>query len=207
MAANGSSPPNFTEPRSHLFGAYNGRLPEPDCAVGKSVSVATRWSRRRVGHFRKRQKIVALIRMSQIHTQQPRSSENPRMKSPGEVGETIGSWLENALLKSDGPAHFASPYLAYAVCRKLAEAAERSRQPFVLLTALEPSAVANGYLSVQGLKRLVNSGVLVHHVDRLHAKCFIVGSKGALGSANLTGSGLGSSVSPNRELSIVLTPE
>ncbi|WP_394162284.1 phospholipase D-like domain-containing protein [Galactobacter valiniphilus] len=129
------------------------------------------------------------------------------MVSPGEVSETIGSWLESALREPDGPAHFASPYLAYDVCRTLSEAAERSRQPFVLLTVLDPSAVANGYVSAQGLRRLVSSGVLVRHVERLHAKCFIVGSAGALGSANLTGAGLGSSVSPNRELAVVLTPE
>lgn len=129
------------------------------------------------------------------------------MEQPGEVSGTIGNWLESALRESDGPSHFASPYLSYDVCRVLAEAAMQRRQPFVLLTALDPSAVANGYLSVQGLRRLVSSGVLVRHVDRLHAKCFIVGPNGALGSANLTGSGLGSSVSPNKELCVVLNSE
>lgn len=66
------------------------------------------------------------------------------MEQPGEVSGTIGNWLESALRESDGPSYFASPYLSYVVCRVLAEVATQRRQPFVLLTALDPSAVANG---------------------------------------------------------------
>lgn len=51
---------------------------------------------------------------------------------------------------------------------------------------------------------MLNAGVEVRHVDRLHAKCFILGSRGMLGSANLTGAGLGSSVNANRELGVEL---
>ncbi|WP_338324466.1 hypothetical protein [Actinomyces oricola] len=77
----------------------------------------------------------------------------------------------------------------------------------MLVTTLDPSAVANGYLSVKGLDRLLDSEVEVRHADRLHAKCFLVGSRAMLGSANLTGAGLGSSATPNRELGVVLSED
>ena len=49
-----------------------------------------------------------------------------------------------------------------------------------------------------------DAGVDVRHVDRHQAKCFILGSRGMLGSANLTGAGLDSSVNANRELGVEL---
>ncbi len=73
-----------------------------------------------------------------------------------------------------------------------------------MVTKLDPSAVAQEYLSVQGLQRLIAAGIHVQHADRLHAKCFIIGTKGMLGSANLTGQGLGSVARANRELGVQL---
>ena len=70
---------------------------------------------------------------------------------------------------------------------------------------MDPTAVANGYLSVEGLKALMENGVRVSLVDRLHAKIFVVGSRGFLGSANLTGAGLGSSAASNHEMGVDLT--
>ena len=68
---------------------------------------------------------------------------------------------------------------------------------------MDPSAVANGFLSVRGLHQLLDSGVTVRHVNRLHAgKYFVVGSRAMLGSANLTGAGLGTVANQNRELGI-----
>lgn len=116
-------------------------------------------------------------------------------------------WLSEAMSSPDGPVLLSSPYLTYEVCRLLSDAARRSSQPFVLLTKLDPSAVANGFLSVQGLKLLLDAEVEIRHSDRLHAKCFIFGSRAMLGSANLTGAGLGSSANPNQELGISLTIE
>ena len=128
----------------------------------------------------------------------------------GDEPRVVGSaqhWLEAALAQLDGPVLLTSPYLAYDVCARIASAAQASPHQFVLVTTLDPSAVANGYLSVKGLDRLLDSEVEVRHADRLHAKCFLVGSRAMLGSANLTGAGLGSSATPNRELGVVLSED
>lgn len=113
-------------------------------------------------------------------------------------------WLENALAVVDGDVVLTSPYLSFDVCRKVAAVATNSSHSWRLVTALDPSAVANGYLTVEGLRVLLEAGVEVVQVDRLHAKCFIVGSRAMLGSANLTGAGLGSSANPNFELGVEL---
>lgn len=118
--------------------------------------------------------------------------------------ETASDWLDDALDQANGDVVLASPYLTFDVCQRIAVAAEASSEAWCLATTLDPSAVANGYLSVQGLKLLVDAGVEVRHVDRLHAKCMLVGTRGMLGSANLTGAGLGSSAVANRELSVEL---
>lgn len=121
--------------------------------------------------------------------------------------EHADAWLSEALSSPDGPVLLSSPYLTYEVCRQLSDAATKSLQPFVLLTKLDPSAVANGFLSVQGLKLLLDAKIEIRHSGRLHAKCFIIGSRAMIGSANLTGAGLGSSANPNQELGIGLTAE
>jgi hypothetical protein len=119
--------------------------------------------------------------------------------------EHAHAWLSQALSSPDGAVLLSSPYLSYEICRQLAESARKSSHPFTLVTTLDPNAVASGYLSVQGLRLLLAAKVEVRHTERLHAKCFIVGSQAMIGSANLTGAGLGSSASPNRELGISLT--
>lgn len=116
-------------------------------------------------------------------------------------------WLRDALLQVDGDVVLTSPFLSYDVCRQVASAAEGSPRSWRLMTSLDPSAVANGYLSVQGMRALLQAEVEILHVDRLHAKCFVVGTRAMLGSANLTGAGLGSSASPNRELGVELDLE
>lgn len=118
--------------------------------------------------------------------------------------QSARDWFDAALPQLDGPALLTSPYLSYDVCARLAVAAQGNPHPFVLVTTLDPSAVANGYLSVKGLGRLLEAGVEVRHAERVHAKCFLLGTRAMLGSANLTGAGLGSSSSPNRELGVVL---
>lgn len=113
-------------------------------------------------------------------------------------------WLENALAEVDGDVVLTSPYLSFDVCRQVAAAATSSPHSWRLVTTLNPSAVANGYLTVEGLRVVLRAGVEIVHVNRLHAKCFIVGSRAMLGSANLTGAGLGSSANPNFELGVEL---
>lgn len=116
-------------------------------------------------------------------------------------------WLQDALSSVDGEVILTSPYLGFDTCHRVASASSGSAWPRRLMTSLDPSAVANGYLSIQGMRALIYEGVEIFHVDRLHAKCFVVGSRAMLGSANLTGAGLGSSASPNRELGVELDAE
>ncbi|MBD2763526.1 phospholipase D family protein [Kocuria sp. cx-116] len=129
------------------------------------------------------------------------------MSSTGRLIDTAEKWFEVAIADADGDVVLTSPYLAFDVCRRIAEAAQSSQVSWTLVTTLDPSAVANGYLSVKGLRRMMESGVDIQHVERLHAKCFIVGHRAMLGSANLTGAGLGSSPTANRELGVELDQE
>ncbi|UFN46153.1 phospholipase D-like domain-containing protein [Nocardioides okcheonensis] len=129
------------------------------------------------------------------------------MTPGGSIIDTVITWLDEAIAASNGPAIFSSPFLSYEICRKLAVAADSSPQQFVLLTSLDPSAVANGYWSVEGVRALLGSGVEVRHIERLHAKCFIVGDRGVIGSANLTGAGMGVSAKANKEIGVSLNGE
>lgn len=122
----------------------------------------------------------------------------------GLVRTNAAEWLYKAIENVDGEVLLASPYVSSDVCRRLAAASKESDFKWRLFTCLDPTAVANGYLSVEGLVELKQNGVHVSHVDRLHAKTFIVGSRGFLGSANLTGAGLGSSKAANFELGVEL---
>lgn len=134
------------------------------------------------------------------------ASDAPHVKAMSQVIDGAGSWLCQAFLTDDGPVWLTSPYLSYGVCARLARAATQRSGPVVVVTTLNPIAAARGFLSVDGLGRLLQAGVEVRNVERLHAKCFIVGSRGMLGSANLTGAGLGTSAPANRELGVELTP-
>lgn len=113
-------------------------------------------------------------------------------------------WLHDALAHLDGDLLLTSPYLTTEVCQMIATSVRASNRRAVVVTCLDASAVAGGYLMVQGLKKLLDAGIEIRHVERLHAKCFIVGSRAMLGSANLTGAGLGSSANSNRELGVTL---
>lgn len=129
------------------------------------------------------------------------------MATPCHLITSATHWLQEALSSADGDVVLTSPYLAFDACSRVASAAPPSLRSWRLVTTLDASAVANGYLSILGIRMLLRAGVEVLHVDRLHAKCFVVGSRAMLGSANLTGAGLGSSASPNRELGVELDPE
>ncbi|WP_458115674.1 hypothetical protein [Arthrobacter sp. D2-10] len=122
----------------------------------------------------------------------------------GAVHSRAADWLFEAVENVDGDVLLASPYLSYEVCRRLAQVACRSDYKWQLFTCLDPSAVANGFLRTDGLEELAHGGVSLRHVDRLHAKTFVVGGQGFLGSANLTGAGLGNAAAPNVELGVEL---
>lgn len=129
------------------------------------------------------------------------------MSSTGRLIDTAEEWFKAAIADPDGDVVLTSPYLSINVCDQIATAAQSSALSWTLVTTLDPSSVANGYLSVKGLRRMLDSGVDIQHVERLHAKCFIVGHRAMLGSANLTGAGLGSSSKANRELGVELDQE
>jgi len=121
----------------------------------------------------------------------------------GSVHSKAADWLFQAGKDTDGDLLLASPFLSYDVCKRLAQIGGPDTAR-TLFTCLDPSAVANGYMSIDGLLQLIESGFSVRHVDRLHAKAFLFGSRGFLGSANLTGAGLGSSAAANVELGVEL---
>lgn len=126
------------------------------------------------------------------------------MAHDGRIITSAHRWLSTALAHLDGDMLLTSPYLTTQVCRQIARAVKDSPHRAVVVTTLDPSAVAGGYLMVQGLHELLNAGIELRHTERLHAKCFIVGSQAMLGSANLTGQGLGSAANSNRELGVTL---
>lgn len=129
------------------------------------------------------------------------------MQMNGAVVEHAGLWLENALQTVAGDVLLTSPYLSYAECARVARAAQESTREIILCTVLDPFAAAQGYLSVEGLRRLAAAGVELRHVKRLHAKCFLVGEQGLVGSGNLTGAGLGYTAEPNREIGVEVAPD
>lgn len=113
--------------------------------------------------------------------------------------------LFEALDSDSGQVTLTSPYLSEPVALRLAELAERSRHEWYLLTCLDARAAANHYLSIAGLTRLLESGVMIQHCPRLHSKAYVVGESFAMiGSANLTGAGLGSAKASNLELSVAV---
>jgi len=119
--------------------------------------------------------------------------------------ENAGEWLMHSLGSADGSVLLTSPFIAPDVCRQIVMAMGNTDNSITVITSLDPSAVANGYMSVKGIRALRQAGIEVRHSERLHAKCFLVGSKGILGSGNLTGAGLGTTPVPNRELGVELS--
>ncbi|MGC5223712.1 phospholipase D-like domain-containing protein [Micromonospora sp. DT81.3] len=96
----------------------------------------------------------------------------------------------------------ASPFLSISIAKRLARVASQSAADWRLLVQLDPGAVAGGYLSTDGMRALLHAGVEIRSASRLHAKVYLVDSTfGIVGSANLTGAGLGASTKPNLELS------
>lgn len=129
------------------------------------------------------------------------------MQINGALVEHAGHWLEDALRTDAGDVVLTSPYLSYPECRRVARTVQDSTRKAILYTVLDPFATAQGYLSVEGLRKLGDAGVGLRHVDRLHAKCFIVGARGLVGSGNFTGAGLGYAAQSNREIGVGLAPE
>lgn len=115
-----------------------------------------------------------------------------------------GDELFPRLERAAGDVTLCAPFLTFDVASRLAGIAERSRVGWYLLTHLDAHAAANGYLSVDGLRALLEAGVSIVTHPGLHAKAYVIGTDYALlGSANLTGAGLGER-SANAEMSIIV---
>lgn len=125
----------------------------------------------------------------------------------GQIITNASQWLTDSLETLDGDVLLTSPFLTAEVCTCIVDKIKATPHKGILVTNLDASAVAGGYLSVQGLRKLIDAGMEVRHVERLHAKCFILGTRGMLGSANLTGAGMGSSANSNRELGVCMTDD
>lgn len=125
----------------------------------------------------------------------------------GYIVANAAETLFSALDEPAGDVLLASPYLTRDIARRIAGIASVSQFDWLLLTRLDAPAVANGYLSVEGLQALLDGGVRIVDCRHLHAKAYVVGDEfGLVGSANLTGAGLGTTFAKNRELSIRLDP-
>lgn len=111
--------------------------------------------------------------------------------------------LMDALRSASHRVSLASPFLSIRVAKQLADIANASTARRSLLTRLDAAAAAGGYLSTDGLRTLINAGVTIRHAPRLHAKVYLTDDRfGIVGSANLTGPGLGGFADPNLEMSV-----
>ncbi|MBO3089078.1 phospholipase D-like domain-containing protein [Cellulomonas dongxiuzhuiae] len=114
--------------------------------------------------------------------------------------------LMQLLTEPSGEVRLASPFVSRPVAAELAAAATLAAVQWSLLTDLDPVAVAGGYLSPDGLRLLLKAGVAVRSHPGLHAKVYLAGDRGIVGSGNLTKTGLGTAARPNLEVSVELTP-
>ncbi len=115
--------------------------------------------------------------------------------------------LVDLVASAAGEVRLAAPFVSLPVATTLATRASSSPVAWSLLTNLDPVAIANGYLSPVGLRRLIDARVAVRSHPSLHAKVFLAGDGGLVGSGNLTQAGLGTSGQPNLEMSVALTPD
>ncbi|MFI5502334.1 phospholipase D-like domain-containing protein [Nocardia asteroides] len=123
------------------------------------------------------------------------------------ITKLAGDHLLKAIASAKRDVFLASPYLTMNLATRLANRVS-SKVKWRFLTCLSPVATANGYLPIEGLQRLLDVGVQIGHHPRLHAKAYIVDDDFALvGSANLTGTGLGTHTTSNAELSVLLQGE
>lgn len=121
------------------------------------------------------------------------------------IVDRAGIELFAALESPTGEVTLSSPFLTLGIATRLAALARRSTVDWYLLTRLDARAVANGVLTVEGLRRLLAAGVAIADCPGLHGKAYVVGQSFAMvGSANLTNAGLGESRTPNAELSVVV---
>jgi hypothetical protein len=114
--------------------------------------------------------------------------------------------LLEALGNAFGDVLLASPFVSSSAAGPLREVAKTSSASWRLLTALRPESVASGFLNLEAIRWLMDAGVKVRSSTELHAKVALCDSVfGMVGSANLTGRGLGLAEASNLELSVLLS--
>lgn len=95
------------------------------------------------------------------------------------------AWFDSALADLDDDVILVSPHIVVGFAQRIAEAAAGSPRTWAVVTTIDPTAAARGYLSVDGLRMLLDAEVQIQHVDRLRTHCYFVGRRALLGTANL----------------------
>jgi hypothetical protein len=130
------------------------------------------------------------------------SSTDP---SDGQLHHRLDQTLYRELARAQHEVLLLSPLITTQVTTTLRQIVRSSPAAWTVLTRLDPQAIAGRYLSTSGLLDLMNEGVEIRHAPRLHAKLYLAdGFFGTIGSANLTGTGLGTGAVSNLELSVRL---
>jgi hypothetical protein len=125
--------------------------------------------------------------------------------STGTVQQAALQVVTNALDSATKSIDLVSPFLSNPVAKRLSAQAKQSPARWRLLTNLDPRAIAAGVLQLAGLRDLIDHGVEVRTVARLHAKVVLVDDTfGIVGSANLTTAGLEGPPNGNFELGVTL---
>jgi len=83
------------------------------------------------------------------------------------------SELMAAVRAATSHVRLASPFLSIRIARELAAAATTSAAEWSFVTRLDAAAAAGGFLSTDGLRQLLDAGVLIRHSPRLHAKVYL----------------------------------
>lgn len=94
-------------------------------------------------------------------------------------------WFDSAVADLDDDVILVSPHIVTGFAQRIAEAAAGSPRTWAVVTTIDPVAAARGYLSIDGLRMLVDAEVQIQHVDRLRTHCFFVGRRALLGTAGL----------------------
>lgn len=124
------------------------------------------------------------------------------MNEHGNLGGLITEVFEQAV----GAVFICAPFVKEDPLRRLLDPLDSSVS-IQLVTRWRPDEVAVG-VSDTGVLPLVEArGGTVHLCERLHAKLFRADGRAVVGSANLTGAGLGWSANPNLELLLEVPAE
>lgn len=126
---------------------------------------------------------------------------------PGSIVDATRRPILQRVRRAESELLIAAPFISAGVAAEISRASLAARaKKRMLLTALNDDAVARGYLDPAGLRLLAESGFDIRSIRNLHAKFVLVDEDwGAVGSGNLTSTGLAGRRRRNLELGVVLT--